>query len=1318
MVSPRNSVAAASAFAVTALSFLVACAFASAADRAALATARAKPKLAATYGKLPLAFEPNQGQAADEVKFISRSRGATLYLTNAEAVLVLTKASVPDYKQLASFGMPGAQLKSGAFEMPEPKAEGRSVRMKFDGANTHARIEGVEALGGISNYFIGSDPKKWRTKIPNFARVKYTGLYQGIDLIFYGKEQTLEYDFVVAPGADSKAIKLSFDGADKVELTEKGDLVVHSGAEKLTLHAPVAYQEIEGKRAAVKSAFKRVDDSRVAFEVASYDRAKPLVIDPTLVWATYVAGDFLDIPYAIAVGPFDNPYITGFTCSGDFPNTLILGPRLGCDVFITKRDSIDTNRIYSTIIGGSAFENSLGIAVDGEGAAYVAGQTFSNDFPMAGARQGQFDAFVAKLNADGTLAWSRLVGGSQPTANILGLGWTHAFAIAIPQGCAPNCEPYIAGTTTVTDLQPVNAFQPEIETLLSAYLTKLSADGAQTTYQTYFNGEGQFWGRNPTTGLIEVHGDKPENGDGDATWANGIAVDPSGKAYLTGGTHVSTVPTTLGDAFKGTMDAWVAKFDPAQSGAASRVWSRYVGGTGYDAANSIALLPGCASDCDSYITGQTWSHDFPTTAGAYQTSFGGFQDQFVTKLDASGGVAYSTYVGRAAGDFARAISVDSVGAAYISGYSTFVLPGISYPEIDPLQGPQAPNGILLKSTDGGSSFAATGFAPSNGSILLNNLVIDPVDPNVIYAPTPRSGLLKSTDAGATFAATGIIAGEVPRIAVDPNDTQTVYAGTGAGVRKSIDGGATFVPPTLGEPVCALAIDPRTNPSTLYAGTCRVGAGGLGGTGGVFKSIDGGVTFVALPGLPDLATVFAVAIDPNDDTVYAGTSSGLFKDTGAGFQRTGLRFDPIFALKVDPTATPSTVYGTTFFGIGRSSQGFPFAELIDSGRAPYFSLALDLSTTPATLYAGNRDGELLKSTDRGNTFTIQNLAGFRTTTLIALAAPASASGTVYAGLHEEHDAVVAKLSPDGSQLLFSSFLGGSRGDFGQAIALGSGGHPYVTGGTSSADFGSAACGGVNCVSGVLLGQDNAFVAKLPNTLGSGEVTTQTGSNTTVTFENVTTGGETTQTNTTVGPALPVNFAFAEPGNQYFDIQTTATVSGAITVCVDYDPAKFVDPNQLRLLHFQNNAWVNVTVSNDTTNGLICGQVASLSLFAFVTRIPLPVAISIKPPAAPPVPINISSAGVIPVAILSGDGFDATTVNPGTINLSGANVRLKGKGSYQCSSSDVNGDALADLLCQVPTDQFQLIPGSDVAVLTAVTNSSEAVQGQQQVVIVPE
>ncbi len=1581
---------------------------------------------------------------------------------------MLTKASVPDYKQLASFGMPSAQLKNSTFKMPEPKVEGRAVRMKFEGAAESVRVEGVDALGGISNYFIGSDPKRWRTGIPNFAKVKYTSLYPGIDLVFYGNEQTLEYDFVVAPGAEPKVIKLSFNGADKVELTEKGDLIVHSGGEKLTLHAPVAYQEIDGKRATVKSAFKRVAASEVAFEVANYDRSRELVIDPTLVWATYVAGNFLDIPNAIAVGPFDNPYITGFTCSGNFPQTVGAGARLGCDVFVTKLDSVNTNRMYSAVIGGSAFDQAFGIAVDGEGAAYVAGRSFSNDFPGAGPRQGVFDAFVAKLDSNGLLVWSKLLGGSQPIANILGLGWTQALGIAIPQGCPSNCEPYIAGQTTVTDLQPVNAFQAEAATLLSAYLTKLSADGTQITYQTYFNGAGPSWRREPANDVIDFHRGKPENGDGDASWANGIAVDGQGKAYLTGGANIATLDTTLGDPYKGTTDGWVAKFDPGASGAASRLWATYIGGSGYDLAHSIALVPGCVSDCDSYITGETWSHDFPTTAGAYQTTFGGFQDQFVTKVNPLGAITYSTYVGRATGDFARAISVDTSGAAYITGTSTFVRTGISYPQIQPLQeGGQAPNGILLKSTDGGMNFSPAGgvkFAPGPdnvSAILLNNLVIDPVNPNIIYAATLRSGLLKSSDGAVTFAPTGITAGEIPRIVVDPNDPQIVYAGVGAGVRKSTDGAATFGVATLGEPVCALALDPRTNPSTLYAGTCRVGAGGVGGTGRVFKSTDGGANFTALPGLPDLASVFAVAVDPNDDAIYAGTSSGLFIDaprlgaftptaamsvgraffdaavlpdgrvlvaggtdlergtvfssadvydasggtstpvndmttgrwfhtmtaltdgrvlvaggvgpganttaelfdpstgsfqatTGSmlngrvahtatllgdgkvlvtgnveqaalfdpvtgtfsltagaasvarslhtatllqdgsgrvlitggqasfggetyksaelydpatglfaptagemntprashtaillgdgrvliagggewccrpsqapaeifdpttgtftptgnmrvprlghtarllatgevlvigghdgrtlpwlaevydpstekfsaaaiavdhflaasarltdgrvlvagghrgsfptrataeifdrtavapeGFQRTGVHFGPIFDVKVDSTTFPATVYGATFAGAFRSSQRFPFTEWINFLGSPHFSLALDASTTPATLYAGNQNGELLKSTTRGNTFTIQRLAGFRTTNLVALAAPASAPGTVYAGLHEEHDAVVSKLSADGSQLLFSSWLGGSRGDFGQAIALGSAGHPYVTGGTSSADFGSAACGvGVDCVSFELLGQDNAFVAKLPNTLGSG--TTQIGSNTTVTFTTVTTGGETTLTTSTLGPALPGNLAFAEPGNPYFDIATTATVSGTITVCVDYVPAQFADPNQLTLLHFQNNAWVNVTVSNDTTNGLICGQVARLSPFVLVIGKPQPVGIMIKPPATPPVPINIGSSGVIPVAILSSATFDATTVNASSINLNGANVRLKGKGSYQCSSSDVNGDSRNDFLCQVPTDQFQLILGTDTAVLTAVTSSNTPIQGQQQVNVVP-
>ena len=321
--------------------------------------------------------------------------------------------------------------------------------MRLEGANASARIEGEDQLPGVVNYFIGNDSSQWRAGIPTYARVKYRQVYPGIDLVYYGNHSQLECDLNLAPGAKPEQIRLSFRGADHLEIDRDGDLVVGAPRDRIVIHRPIAYQDFNGARRKVASSYKMLGRSRVGVEVASYDRSKPLTIDPTLSYATFMGGSFIDEADALAVDSTGSAYITGFTCSADFPiapGTSVPQPDFGglCDAFVTKLSPDGSQFVYSTYLGGSGSDRGNGIAVDQSGAVYLTGTT-SGHFPVtAGAAQtayggGSSDAFVSKISADGsTLIYSTYLGGEAIDSG---------QAIAVPQGCSSGCDAFAVGYT-------------------------------------------------------------------------------------------------------------------------------------------------------------------------------------------------------------------------------------------------------------------------------------------------------------------------------------------------------------------------------------------------------------------------------------------------------------------------------------------------------------------------------------------------------------------------------------------------------------------------------------------------------------------------------------------------------------------------------------------------------------------------------------------------------------------------------------------------------------------------------------------------------
>ncbi|PYV26998.1 MAG: hypothetical protein DMG27_05145, partial [Acidobacteria bacterium] len=599
-------------------------------------------RLVAAYGKLPLSFEANSGQADDSVKFLSHGRGYTVSLTATEAALCFgapercgTRSAVKDNE---------AALHRTA------QPAGTLVNMKLVGANRGPRVSGLDRLPGTANYFIGSNPRNWRTRVATYAKVRYKSVYPGIDLIYYGNQAQLEYDFVVAPGADPKTIRLSLEGGGALKLDARGDLVLGGKGEEIRFHRPRFYQERGSRQQQVPGRYVLRGSHQVEFRLASYDARRPLRIDPVLSYSTYLGGNNFDQPNGIVVDSAGNAYVAGFTSSSNFPapsGALQATYAGSSDAFVSKLSPSGSSLVYSTYLGGSFTDQALAIALDSLGSAYIAGQTLSSDFPTtAGAFKtaygGNGDAFLAKLSPDGSsLAYSTYLGGS---------GLDEARGIALDS----SGNIYIAGQTFSTDFPMLSALQTANKGNQDAFVAEFSASGS-LVYSTYLGGSGN-------------------------DLANGIAVDALGDAYVTGYTNsadfpVSNAPQATCKSCPNIDDAFVAEIGANGSGI---VYSTYLGGSGNDQGTGIAV----DAQGNAYVTGFTLSSDFPATVGAYQLSLLGSADAFVTKVSANGStLGYSTYLGKAKYSYGQAIAVLN-GNAYVTGVTAA---NSNFPLINPTQ---------------------------------------------------------------------------------------------------------------------------------------------------------------------------------------------------------------------------------------------------------------------------------------------------------------------------------------------------------------------------------------------------------------------------------------------------------------------------------------------------------------------------------------------------------------------------------------------------------------------------------------------------------
>jgi hypothetical protein len=534
-------------------------------------TPAAKQRVLRRYANMPLRFEARPQQTQDPVKFVARGAGYELFLSPGQAIWRFDRPS--DFSRVTSpVGLySGADVRQASFGVDDRSPRRTMVRMKLLGANPAASILGRDELPGRVNYYLGNDPKKWRTNVRGYKRVYYRGVYPGVDLVFYGSRRQPEYDFVVAPGTDPSVIKLHYEGAERQEVDDGGNLVLHLAGGEVVRHAPAIYQEIGGARRPVRGGYVAAG-GKVGFQVAVYDATRPLIIDPVIAYSTFLGGTRTDQGFRIAVDSQGNAYIVGQnTGSLDFPTVNPFQPQHGggVDLFVTKFDASGSALVYSTYLGGRGDEIGHDITVDGDGNAYVTGWTDSVNFPVVEPFQpvlgGRTDGFVTKFDPTGGVVYSTYLGGSDIDAG---------------GGIAVDAEgsAYVTGSTSSRDFPTVNPFQPSLRGQVNVWVAKFDASGSALVYSRYLGGSVR---------------------DAGIT----IAVDADGSACLTGQTNSFNFPTV--NAFQpgyggGTEDAFVAKFDPT---GAALVFSTFLGGSledngagiAVDAAGNIYVTGGCAT---------------------------------------------------------------------------------------------------------------------------------------------------------------------------------------------------------------------------------------------------------------------------------------------------------------------------------------------------------------------------------------------------------------------------------------------------------------------------------------------------------------------------------------------------------------------------------------------------------------------------------------------------------------------------------------------------------------------------------------------------
>jgi uncharacterized repeat protein (TIGR01451 family) len=980
---------------------------------------------------LPLHFEANQGQAGTGVRFVSRGPGYTIYLGQEEAILAVRSSN------------------SGA---AVSKSEPQLIRLQIAGARRSASVMAEEPLPGKANYLIGQDRAQWRTGIPLFGRVRYQQIYRGIDLVYYGNQRQLEHDFVVAPGADPKQIRIRIQGSRQPRLNRSGEVLISAGDGNVVMKAPYLYQEVGSARREIHGRYVLRAGNEVGFDIGAYDRRLPLVIDPVLVYSTYLGGSAPEFATGIAVDSSGNAYVTGSTASVNFP---VVGAYQGTcggtcspnteDIFIAKINPAGSALVYSTYLGGSGEDRASAIAVDTAGDAFITGVTYSSDFPTSSAIQGTLgsaggNAFAVALNAAGSgLLYSTYLGGSSSDSGL---------AVA----ATGSGNAYISGITSSTDF-------PTLAQVMGPVTDKLfrSVDFAGS------------W----TSTASEIS----------SMFITALAVDPSN--------HLTVYAATAGGGLFKSLD----------SGA---TWSATPAGAMKGNSNAIAIDASGVVYLGKAGGGVARSADGGATA---TTVNAGLTNRFVLALAIDPVTPATVYAGTNGGGVFKTTNSGGSWVAVNSGLPSngMIIQGLAIDPITPATLYAATNGAgVYKSTDGGSTWAAVISGLTN--LQVRRVVVDPVTPATVYAvcTAGAGGLFKSSDGGTSWS---LVSASIPSpnlraLVIDPSNTQVLYtAGSGSvGVYKSSDGGNNWFSVSSGMTFTyafALAIDPVT-PSNLYVGMVSQEAflTEIASTGSLVFS-----TYYGAPGGSTSAN--AVAVNGSGEIYIAGaTGTPNLPGTSGGLQPALPSFNSGFIAKF--SSGGDGIANATYLGGDLPTSINAIA--LDGSSNVYVGGDTAATNLPAggafqANLAGAQDGfiarfdssllEFLYGTYLGGANANESVTGIAVDTnglvsivghtdsvdfpVVNATQPTSGGGI---------DAFFAQIDPSvagTNSLVFSTYLGGAGNEFGRAVALDSTGNAYITGQTSSTDFPTNAA-----LQGSFGGAADAFITKIRHTAFSDDM----------------------------------------------------------------------------------------------------------------------------------------------------------------------------------------------------------------------------------------
>ncbi|HEX2897826.1 MAG TPA: SBBP repeat-containing protein [candidate division Zixibacteria bacterium] len=591
----------------------------------------------------PLYFTENQGQFGGNVLFKAKSSKATVWLQK-DAVTYHFIRKIKSEKVSGNTRDLKTDPLGGATIGNEFEREGLAVKTSFVGANANVQVNGEDLLEGVSNYFIGRDQTKWRTNVPNYDAVKYSNIYNGIDLKFYNNGKELEYDFIVKPGSDPEQIVINCEGAKALAIKESGELLMTTDWGDFVANTPIIYQLVNGEKVPVVGQYVLLDNFTYGFKLNEYNREYAVVIDPTqqVYYGTYLGGDEEDEGWDVKVNDCGFAYVVGYTNSDNFPDTVAYQSSLAdsFDVFVAKINTKNygaSSLIFSTYFGGENDDFGYGLDIDGDGDIYITGKTESSDFPTYPSNaydtifNGTGDGFVAKFNSYGsTLIYSTLFGASG--------GFKYGYDV----GVHSNEKVSVVGAAVQTDMPFKKGFD-SVSVYYYGFLLHFNSSGTDLDYATYI-------GSGTGTGSTKVSG------------ARGIEVRDD-IDYVCGFTNVSTFRIVNGfdSTYSGNTDAFALKIDPSDSGLASLLYSTFIGGSSGEYAMNIAVdEENCA-----YVVGHTSSNNFPDT-NAYDDALGGALDGYLAKISANGdSLKFGSYIGGSSIDSALGVAVLSDGSVYV-----------------------------------------------------------------------------------------------------------------------------------------------------------------------------------------------------------------------------------------------------------------------------------------------------------------------------------------------------------------------------------------------------------------------------------------------------------------------------------------------------------------------------------------------------------------------------------------------------------------------------------------------------------------------------